>query len=116
MNPTRESLGDVVTRVGTTIMVAMLALLAIPLSYVNPRAGRSANMILALLVYFIYINLMTIARAWVIQGRLPFVVGLVVPHLIMLSVLMWGFYYRMTSTTAGARRRMKKAAKVGGAP
>jgi lipopolysaccharide export system permease protein len=113
-NPTRESLGDVVTRVGTTIMVAMLALLAIPLSYVNPRAGRSANMILALLVYFIYINLMTISRAWVIQGRLPFVVGLVVPHLIMISVLIWGFYYRMTSTTRGARRRMKQATKNGG--
>ena len=114
LNPTRESLGDVVTRVGTTVMVVMLALLAIPLSYVNPRAGRSANMILALLVYFIYINLMTIARAWVIQGRLPFVVGLVVPHLVMLSVLVWGFYYRMTATTGRARRRLRDAGKAGG--
>ena len=109
VNPTRESLGDVVTRVGTTIMVVMLALLAIPLSYVNPRAGRSANMILALLVYFIYINLMTVSRAWVIQGRLSFSVGLIAPHLIMLSVLIFGFYYRMTSTTAAARRRIRKS-------
>ncbi len=108
INPTRESLGDVVTRVGMTIMVVMLALLAIPLSYVNPRAGRSANMILALLVYFVYINLMTISRAWVIQGRLPFAVGLVVPHVIMLSVLILGFYYRMTATTRASRRRIRK--------
>ena len=109
INPTRESLGDVVTRVGTTIMVVMLALLAIPLSYVNPRAGRSANMILALLVYFIYINLMTVSRAWVIQGRLSFPVGLIAPHLLMLSVLIFGFYYRMTAVTACARRRIRKA-------
>ena len=113
MNPTRESLGDVVTRVGTTIMVVMLALLAIPLSYVNPRAGRSANMILALLVYFVYINLMTISRAWVIQGRVPFAVGLVLPHLLMLSVLIGGFYYRMTATTRGSRRRVQSARKAG---
>ena len=112
INPTRESLGDVVTRVGTTMMVVMLALLAIPLAYVNPRAGRSANMILALLIYFIYINLMTIARAWVIQGRLPFAVGLIAPHLIMLSVLVWGFYYRMTATTGRARRRVRDARKA----
>ena len=84
-------------------------MLAIPLSYVNPRAGRSANMILALLVYFIYINLMTVSRAWVIQGRLPFPVGLIAPHLIMLSVLIGGFYYRMTSVTARAGRRLRKA-------
>ena len=109
MNPTRESLGDVVTRVGMTIMVVMLALLAIPLSYVNPRAGRSANMILALLVYFIYINLMTVARAWVIQGRLPFAVGLIGPHLLMAGVLVWGFYYRMGAATRKARQRIRKA-------
>jgi lipopolysaccharide export system permease protein len=66
-----------------------------------------------LLVYFVYINLMTIARAWVIQGRLPFAVGLVVPHLIMLSVLVFGFYYRMTATTRGSRRRVRGTAKVG---
>ena len=52
---------------------------------------------------------MTIARAWVIQGRLPFAVGLIAPHLIMLTVLVWGFYYRMTATTARARRRIGKA-------
>lgn len=108
-NPTRENLGDVITRVGTTIMVVMLALLAIPLSYVNPRAGRSANMILALLVYFIYINLMTIARAWVIQGRLPFLTGLLAPHVIMLIVLVGGFYYRMTASTLRARQRIRQA-------
>lgn len=31
-------------------------LMAIPLSYVNPRAGRSANMLIAILIYAIYSN------------------------------------------------------------
>jgi len=66
-------------------------------------------MILALLVYFIYINLMTVARAWVIQGRLPFAVGLIGPHLLMAGVLVWGFYYRMGAATRKARQRIRKA-------
>ena len=35
----------------------MLMLLAIPLGFVNPRAGSAANLILALLIFFTYSNL-----------------------------------------------------------
>lgn len=51
-------------RIGMPVSAVILALMAIPLSYVNPRAGRSANMLIAILVYAIYNNLMSLSQAW----------------------------------------------------
>ena len=50
----------------------MLILLAIPLGFVNPRAGSSANLIVALLIFFTYSNLIKVVEASVKQGRLTF--------------------------------------------
>ena len=58
----------------------VLALLAIPLGYVNPRVGRSANLIIAVLVFVVYHNGLSITKAWVGQGRLAFSLGLWLPH------------------------------------
>jgi len=104
MNPTRESLGDVVTRVGTTIMVVMLALLAIPLAYVNPRAGRSANMLIAVLIYAIYNNLMSLSQAWVAQGKLSFSIGVWAAHALMTLPLLLLFYRRIAVLMPWQRR------------
>ena len=58
----------------------MLAVMAIPLGYVNPRVGRSANLIIAVLVFLIYHNGMSIVQAWVQQERLSFAVGVWATH------------------------------------
>lgn len=87
--------GELVWRVGVPISALVLALLAIPLSFVNPRAGRSANMLLALFTYLIYNNLLTISHAWVSSGRLSFAVGLVGVHLFMLGLLPLLFFRRI---------------------
>lgn len=92
-----QSLGDIVTRIGLMLMLIVLSLLAIPLSFVDPRAGRSAGMIVALLIYFAYYNLMTIARSLVMQQKIPFALGLLAPHLAMLAVLGGSIYFRTIS-------------------
>ena len=74
----------------------LLALLAIPLSYVNPRAGRSLNLVLAILVYMIYNNVLSIAQAWVAQQKIGLAAGLWGVHLIMLVILAALFARRMT--------------------
>ena len=79
---------------GLSVLI-ILALLAIPLSFVNPRAGRSANMLLALFTYLVYNNLLTISQAWVADGRVSFAVGLVSVHLLMLCLLPLFFYRRI---------------------
>ena len=87
--------GELLWRIGLPVSALILALLAIPLSYVNPRAGRSANMIIAILVYAIYNNLMSISQAWVGQGRLPFWLGVWAVHALMLLPVAFLFYRRM---------------------
>jgi lipopolysaccharide export system permease protein len=50
-------------RITWPIMAIVLMLLAIPLGFVNPRAGASTNLILALLIFFTYLNLTKTAEA-----------------------------------------------------
>ena len=86
---------ELLWRLGIPLSAIVLALLAIPLSFVNPRAGRSANMLLALFTYLIYNNMMTISQAWVASGKVSFVVGVLSIHAFMLCLLPLLFYRRI---------------------
>lgn len=92
---TPASLAELQWRVSLPLSALLLALLAIPLSFVNPRAGRSMNLILALLVYLIYSNFLSIAQAWVAQQKLSPLIGLWGVHAVMLAVLAGLFYRRL---------------------
>jgi lipopolysaccharide export system permease protein len=94
-NPTPENTAEFHWRIGLPVSVVLLSLLAIPLSYVNPRAGRSANLILAGLVYAVYNNVMSIAQAWVVQRKLPQVIGLWPVHGIFLTAFVLLLYRRI---------------------
>ena len=54
-----------------------LVLLAIPLSYTNPRAGRSLSMVIAVLIFILYLNGISIAETWVRGGKISWVTGLI---------------------------------------
>lgn len=54
-----------------------LALLAIPLSYTNPRAGRSLSLILAVLIFILYLNGISIAESWVKTQKVNWIAALV---------------------------------------
>lgn len=86
---------ELLWRLGAPVSAAILALLAIPLSFVNPRAGRSANMLLALCTYLLYNNLITISQAWVASGRISFAAGVLGVHLFMLGLLPVLFFRRI---------------------
>ena len=92
---TSGNLAELLWRIGLPLSALTLALLAIPLSFVNPRASRSVNLIFALLTYMVYSNLISIAQAWVSQGRIPFTTGWWVVHAVMLLVLVLLFYRRL---------------------
>lgn len=79
--PSLEAWGEFHWRIGLPISLLVLAVLTVPLSYVNTRGGRSTNMIFALLAYMVYYNAMSIAQAWVVQGRLSTWAGLWPVHL-----------------------------------
>lgn len=83
---TDRAMGELVWRIGLPLSVFCLALLAVPLSFVNPRAGRSANLMIALLVYFTYSNALTLVQNYTTQGRLTFGVAWWLVHGIVLTI------------------------------
>jgi lipopolysaccharide export system permease protein len=93
--PTPANLAELSWRIGLPVSALILSLLAVPLSFVNPRAGRSLNLVFALLIYMTYNNLISIVQAWIAQSRVSFTAGLGV-HVVMLAVLALLFYRRVS--------------------
>jgi len=99
--PTPVNQGELLWRLGTPLAALNLALLAIPLSFVNPRAGRTNNLIVALLVFTAYNNLVSVSQAWVAQGKLSFDIGLWAVHAVMLVILLALFSRRLVVLSWG---------------
>ena len=95
MHPTQGNLGELVWRLGVPLAALNLALLAIPLSFVSNRSGRGNNLLLAMLSYLIYNNLISVSQAWVAQGKLHFEVGVWAVHVVMFVLLVALFYRRI---------------------
>ncbi len=90
--PALADLGELVKRIGVPISAILLAILAIPLSSANPRVGRSINLVVALLLYMVYLNLLSLAQAWVAQGKLSFWIGVWIVHAgaaLLAATLLW---------------------------
>lgn len=94
-DPSRANLAELLWRIGLPMSALTLVLLAIPLSFVNPRASRSINLVFALLIYMAYSNLISIAQAWVHQGKIDFAIGWWVVHAGMICVLGFLFMRRL---------------------
>lgn len=95
-NPTAGNQAELIWRVGIPVSALVLSLLAIPMSFVNPRAGRSLNLILAVLLYMVYSNLISISQSWVSQGKLAPAAGWVAVHLTMAALLVLLFWRRIS--------------------
>lgn len=94
-DPKPANLAELSWRVGLPASALILTLLAIPLSFVNPRAGRSMNLVLALLIYMAYSNLLSITQAQIAQSRIALPLGLLGVHAAMLVILLALFYRRL---------------------
>jgi lipopolysaccharide export system permease protein len=102
---TRPAQGELSWRFGLPLSALILSLLAIPLAFVNPRGGRSMNLMLALLVYVVYSNCMSMVQAWVVQGRVGIVTGMLGLHALMLVLLCLLLYWRVA--VFSLRRKLK---------
>jgi lipopolysaccharide export system permease protein len=85
-DPSPRAKGELVWRIGLALSTLAMAALAIPLSFINARAGRSANLLVALLVYFVYNNLMNIVQSWTSRGRVPFAISWWIVHAVVIAV------------------------------
>jgi len=90
-----EQLAELHWRVALPLAVLIMALFAIPLSFVNPRSGRSWNLILAVLIYALYNNLLSIFQAWTASQRIPAWLGLWPVHITMVVLVALLFYKQL---------------------
>lgn len=77
------------------LMGLLLMLLAIPLGFVNPRGGRSANLLIALLVFIIYSNMVSVFQTSVQQQRLTLAMGWWPLHLTAAILILLLFAWRL---------------------
>ena len=81
-----REIAEFVWRVSLPISGIVLIILAIPLSFINPRSGRSVNIIIAIMIFAIYNNLMGVTQSYINLGKLnPYVGGSIV-HLLIIMI------------------------------
>jgi len=90
-----EQLAELHWRVALPLAVIIMSLVAIPLAFVNPRSGRSWNLIFAVLTYALYNNLLSIFQAWTAQGKIPGWLGLWPVHGAMVLIIAFLFYRQL---------------------
>jgi len=90
---------ELVWRLGLPLTTISLALLAIPLSFVSPRSGRSTNLAIAVLTFSIYYNLLSVVQRYVAEGSLPFFVGWWLLHAMALGLFVVMLFQRVYSNT-----------------
>ncbi|KQQ42342.1 LPS export ABC transporter permease LptF [Duganella sp. Leaf126] len=86
---------ELLSRIAAPLTCLLLVLLAIPLGFVNPRAGSSANLIIALLIFFSYNNLVKLMEGIVQGGKISFALGWWPLHLVTALVVLALFAWRL---------------------
>lgn len=80
-------------RFSVPVLVLVMTLIAIPLSKTNPRQGRFARMLPAVLLYVVYLVVLNAARGAIEDGKIASPMGLWWVHIIFLSIalllLLW---------------------------
>ncbi|HWK48690.1 MAG TPA: LptF/LptG family permease, partial [Steroidobacter sp.] len=75
-------------RISTPLMTLILMLIAVPLARLRPRQGRFGRIGIAILVYFIYSQLLAAGRAW-IEGGVSEWIGMGWVHAVALGLGLW---------------------------
>ncbi|MCF7529313.1 LPS export ABC transporter permease LptF [Neisseria lisongii] len=76
---------ELMWRISLPISVLLLSMLAVPLSYFNPRTGHTYNILIAIGLFLVYQNGLTFLRDAVEDGKIPFWLGLLPMHLLMFA-------------------------------
>jgi lipopolysaccharide export system permease protein len=69
-------------RISPALAIIILGVLAIPLAHQRPREGRGGRVVLGILLYVVYANLLYMSRSWVADGALPLFAGMWWVHLV----------------------------------
>lgn len=80
-SPDLRSQAKLQWRIALPLMCFVLAVVALPLSRLEPRQGRYARIWLAVVLYVVYSNLLTAGETWIARGTIPVALGLWWTHI-----------------------------------
>ncbi|HYF44479.1 MAG TPA: LPS export ABC transporter permease LptF [Ramlibacter sp.] len=90
LDPTRVNQGELAWRLGLALAALNFVVIAVTVSSVNPRAGRSGNLVFALFAFVVYYNLLNLGQSWIGAGRASFLGFLLSLHGgTLLLALLW---------------------------
>lgn len=88
--PTRANTSELAWRLGLGLAAVNFVVLAAALASVNPRGGRSGNLIFVVLTFLVYNNLINLGQSWIFGGAIGFGALLVGLHGgVLLAGLAW---------------------------
>jgi lipopolysaccharide export system permease protein len=87
---TAPDLAEIAWRVGIPLAAINLTVLALAVTAANPRAGRSGNLLVMLLAFVVYHNLLSVGKDWIARGRWDAWAFILVLHVgVGLAALLW---------------------------
>jgi lipopolysaccharide export system permease protein len=93
-SPDPSHMSELLWRISLPLMCLLQMLLAIPLGFVNPRRGRTLNLMIALVLAISYLNSVGIVQAAVGQGKISFGAAWWPLHLAAFFFIMLLFFWR----------------------
>lgn len=64
--------GELAWRLGLALAALNFVVIAVTVSSVNPRAGRSGSLVFALFAFVVYYNLLNLGQNWIARGQTSF--------------------------------------------
>ena len=107
--PTRGNLSELAWRLGLALAAINFVVLAVALANVNPRGGRSGNLVFVVLTFLVYNNLVNLGQSWIFGGLISFGGLLVLLHGgVLLLGLLWLAKRNANWTVRSALRSLKR--------
>ena len=94
-----EEMAELQWRISPALAIVVLGLLAVPLAHSAPKEGRSARVLLGILAYSVYANVLYMSRSWIADGNMPPAIGMWWIHLLTLGIAI--FWMRRQGNRVG---------------
>ena len=89
-NPSARYLGELSWRLGFMLAAANLMIIAIASSRINPRVGRTGNLVFSMFVFQVYLNFLNLGQNWIAAGDIGFGIFMLALHGgVLLVGLLW---------------------------
>lgn len=85
-NPDHAKAAEIQWRLSAPLMTVVLALLAVPMSRVQPRQGKYAKLLPSILIYIVYANMIFVTKDWIAAGKVSSFMGMWWLHGLVLSL------------------------------